>query len=60
LSVRFWVDTLASGLRQVHSDAVPALNAAAEGAGIELPNPIQTVRLERSGQTADLTNLNKE
>lgn len=46
LSVRFWVDTSASGLLQVHSDAVLALDAAARDAGIDLPYPIQTVRLE--------------
>lgn len=48
LSARFWVDTKATNLFEVHSNVVLALNTAAEKAGIELPYPIQTVRLEQS------------
>lgn len=46
-ALRFWIDTTAHGLLDVHSDVVMAINSAAEREGIELPYPIQTVRLER-------------
>jgi len=46
-ALRFWVDLEAGGLLDVHSDVVVALIEAAEREGIELPYPIQTVRLER-------------
>ena len=45
-ALRFWIDTTAHGLLDVHSDVVMAINTAAEREGIELPYPIQTVRLE--------------
>jgi small-conductance mechanosensitive channel len=46
LAVRFWVDQETHGLFDVHSSAVQAIKEAAEIRGIELPYPIQTVRLE--------------
>jgi small-conductance mechanosensitive channel len=46
LAARFWVDTAGHNLLRVHSDVVVALTEAAERAGIDLPYPIQTVRLE--------------
>ncbi|MBN1259351.1 MAG: mechanosensitive ion channel [Anaerolineae bacterium] len=46
LAARFWIDHQASDLFAVHSDAVVALNETAEREGIELPYPIQTVRVE--------------
>ncbi|MGC9359325.1 MAG: mechanosensitive ion channel family protein [Anaerolineae bacterium] len=45
-ALRFWIDTTTHGLLDVHSDVVMAINTAAEREGIELPYPIQTVRLE--------------
>ena len=45
-ALRFWIDTTTHGLLDVHSDVVMAINTAAERDGIELPYPIQTVRLE--------------
>lgn len=50
LVVRFWVDQTASSLLGVQSNVVLAINAAAEREGIELPYPIQTVRVERTGE----------
>lgn len=51
LVVRFWVDQTVSSLLGVQSDVVVAINAAAERAGIALPYPIQTVRLEQAEDT---------
>lgn len=48
LAARFWIDTKDNNLLQVHSNAVVALNAAAERDGIELPYPIQTVRVAQT------------
>lgn len=45
LAARFWVDLQDCNLFQVHSDVVVAVNSAAEREGIELPYPIQTVRV---------------
>lgn len=46
IAARFWVDQTTHGLFHVHSDVVQAITEAAEEAGIDLPYPIQTVRLE--------------
>lgn len=48
LAARFWVDQKAYGLFGVHSDVVIAIQNKAEEAGIDLPYPIQTVRLENA------------
>ncbi|MGC9520328.1 MAG: mechanosensitive ion channel family protein [Anaerolineae bacterium] len=45
LAARFWVDPETHSLLDVHSNVVLAVNAAAEREGIDLPYPIQTVRL---------------
>ncbi len=47
LAVRFWLDQRTHSLLDVHSDAVLALNQAAERHDIELPYPIQTVQVRR-------------
>jgi small conductance mechanosensitive channel len=46
LSARFWVNQETHSLFQVHSAAVQKIKGVAEEEGIELPYPIQTVRLE--------------
>jgi small conductance mechanosensitive channel len=46
LAARFWVNQQTHGLFDVHSAVVRAIKEAAEKEGIELPYPIQTVRLE--------------
>lgn len=46
LAARFWVNQETHNMFGVHSDAVEAVNEAAEKEGIDLPYPIQTVRLE--------------
>ena len=46
LAARFWVNQETHGLFDVHSAVVQAIKKAAEGEGIDLPYPIQTVRLE--------------
>ena len=48
LSARFWVNQETHSLLGVHSAVVQAINTAAEREGLDLPYPIQTVRLERS------------
>jgi small-conductance mechanosensitive channel len=53
LAARFWVDQRAYRLVTVQSKVVIALNAAAEHADIDLPYPIQTVRLERVPSSAE-------
>ncbi len=50
LIARFWVDQDADNLLEVHSQAVQAIKIAAENTGINLPYPIQTVRLEKINQ----------
>ncbi|MBN1250268.1 MAG: mechanosensitive ion channel family protein [Anaerolineae bacterium] len=45
LAARFWVDIESNNVFQVHSDVVVAINATADSEGIELPYPIQTVRV---------------
>ncbi|MGD1993725.1 MAG: mechanosensitive ion channel family protein [Anaerolineae bacterium] len=47
IAARFWVDQTTHGLFDVHSDVVQAITEAAEKEQIDLPYPIQTVRLER-------------
>ena len=47
LAARFWVDQQANGLFDVHSNAVLALDAAAEREGIKLPYPIQVVQVKQ-------------
>ena len=57
LAARFWLNQRTHSLLDVHSAVVCAILEAAERAGIELPYPIQTVRLGgdfgglRSGNT---------
>jgi small-conductance mechanosensitive channel len=46
LVARFWVNQESDDLFQVHSRAVQAIKEAAEREKIDLPYPIQTVRLE--------------
>jgi small conductance mechanosensitive channel len=46
LAARFWVNQETHGLFTVHSKVVQAIKEAAEREGIDLPYPIQTVRLE--------------
>jgi len=46
LAARFWVNQEADGLLVVHSMVVRAIKEAAERAGIDLPYPTQTLRLE--------------
>jgi len=48
LAARFWVNQETHGLFDVHSEVVRTLKEVAEQKGIDLPYPIQTVRLERS------------
>lgn len=43
---RFWVDQVNHSLLKVHSDVVKSIKQAAERENIDLPYPIQTVRLE--------------
>ncbi len=47
LAARFWVDQKTHNLFEVHSKVVIAIQNKAEEAGIDLPYPIQTVRLEK-------------
>jgi small-conductance mechanosensitive channel len=46
LAARFWVNQETHGLFMVHSAVVQAIKEVAEREGIDLPYPIQTVRLE--------------
>jgi small-conductance mechanosensitive channel len=46
LAARFWVNQQTHSLLEVHSAVVTAIKEAAEREGIDLPYPIQTVRLE--------------
>lgn len=46
LAARFWVNQNTHGLFGVHSQVVAAIAEAAAREGIDLPYPIQTVRLE--------------
>jgi len=46
LAARFWVNQETHGLFDVHSAVVRTIKEAAEQEGIDLPYPIQTVRLE--------------
>jgi len=48
LSARFWVNQETHSLLGVHSAVVQAINTVAQREGIDLPYPIQTVRMERS------------
>jgi small conductance mechanosensitive channel len=48
LAARFWVNQETHSLFGVHSAAVQAIKEVAEKEGIDLPYPIQTVRLERT------------
>jgi small conductance mechanosensitive channel len=53
LAARFWVNQETHGLFTVHSQVVQAIKEAAEREGIDLPYPIQTVRLEGSWPGSD-------
>jgi small-conductance mechanosensitive channel len=46
LAARFWVNQQTHNLFGVHSDVVDAINAAAEREDIDMPYPIQVVKLE--------------
>ena len=46
LAARFWVNQETHGLFVVHSAVVQAIKEVAEREGIDLPYPVQTVRLE--------------
>ncbi|MGC9348985.1 MAG: mechanosensitive ion channel family protein, partial [Anaerolineae bacterium] len=46
LAARFWVDTTVDNLLDVQSNVVIALDRVAGQEGIDLPYPIQTVRVE--------------
>jgi small-conductance mechanosensitive channel len=46
MAARFWVDHQAHNLFAVHSAVVDAINAAAEREGIDMPYPIEVVKLE--------------
>jgi len=46
VAARFWVNQQTHNMFVVHSDVVDAINAAAEREGIDLPYPIQVVKLE--------------
>ncbi len=46
LAARFWVNQETHGLFDVHSAVVQTIKEVAEREGIELPYPIQTLRLE--------------
>lgn len=48
ISARFWVNQETHDLFGVHSQVVQAINRAAEDENIELPYPVQTVRLEQA------------
>jgi len=50
----FWMDQSQSSLLEVTSGAVTALKEAAESAGINLPYPIQTVRVRQTPPTEPL------
>jgi small-conductance mechanosensitive channel len=52
LGARFWVNQQTHSLFDVHSAVVCAILDAADRKGIDLPNPIQTVRLEHGWQAA--------
>lgn len=45
LAARFWVNQVSHNLFGVHSEVVEAIDRAAEREGLDLPYPIQTVRL---------------
>lgn len=47
LSATFWVDQQEINILEVHSDVVKAIKEASDEFGINLPYPIQTVRLDR-------------
>ncbi|HNR02865.1 MAG TPA: mechanosensitive ion channel family protein [Anaerolineaceae bacterium] len=47
LVARFWVNRESSNPLQVHSDVVTALKEVAEKEGIDLPYPIQVVKVEK-------------
>ena len=47
LTARFWVNQETHGLFDVHSAVVRTIKEVGEQEGIDLPYPIQTVRLER-------------
>jgi small-conductance mechanosensitive channel len=46
LAARFWVNQQTHNMFFVHSDVVDAINAVAEREGIDMPYPIQVVKLE--------------
>jgi small-conductance mechanosensitive channel len=51
LAARFWVNQETHGLFDVHSKVVRAIKEIAEKEEIDLPYPVQTVRLEGAWPT---------
>ena len=51
IAARFWVSQKTHGLFKVHSQVVRAINRAAEDENIDLPYPVQTVRLEQAASS---------
>lgn len=54
LAARFWVDQTKFSLLKVHSDVVRAIKETADKEKIDLPYPIQVVRLQDGEQTPAL------
>jgi small-conductance mechanosensitive channel len=46
----FWTNQKERNLFEVQSQVITAIKVASEQNGINLPYPIQTVRLEKSGE----------
>ena len=51
LAARFWVDQTKYSLLKVHSDVVRAIKETAEKENIDLPHPIQVVKLQSGLET---------
>jgi small-conductance mechanosensitive channel len=48
MAARFWVNQETDSLLEVHSQVVAAIAEAAAREGINLPYPVQSIRLEGS------------
>ena len=48
LSASFWVDQQENNILEVHSDVIKAIKNASDEYGINLPYPIQTVRVDHT------------
>lgn len=53
LSARFWIDQREENFLKIHSKVVTAIKKASDKHGINLPYPIQTVRLERQKDSSE-------